>query len=89
MHSSGATRRRITSLPVAGSVARCVVTLRRGFTFGEPQGLQECEGNHGEQSEVVKARAALEMVEAEFLLHLLVSLLARPPSLDRSDDLLT
>ncbi len=32
--------------------------------------------------------AALEVVEAEFFLHLLVSLFARPAGFDRSDDLL-
>ena len=90
VHNKGATRRRITSLRIAGSVGRCVVSLRRVFIFSQPQCLEECEGDHGQQGVVMKTPpgAAFEVVEAELLLHLLVSLFARPSSFDRGDDLL-
>ena len=51
----------------------------------KPQVLQEGEGDHHHQGMVVQPGpgAALEVVEAEFLLHLLVRLLADPAGLDR------
>src|SRR4051794_10559959 len=50
----------------------------------EPQVLEERERDHGHQRVPVQTGpgAALEMVEAELLLHLLVRLLARPARLD-------
>ena len=47
--------------------------------------LEEGVGDHGHQRVAMKTspRAALEMVEAEFFLQLLVSLLADPARLDR------
>jgi hypothetical protein len=55
VQSRGATRRWTTSRRIAGSVGRCVVSLRRGFVFGEPQRLEEREGDHREERMVVKA----------------------------------
>src|SRR5881275_3529248 len=51
----------------------------------EPQVLEERERDHGHQRVPVQTGpgAALEMVEAELLLHLLVRLLAHPARLDR------
>src|SRR5215213_573316 len=51
----------------------------------QPQVLEEGEGELAQQRVVVQAapRAPLEVVEAEFVLHLLVHLLADPASLDR------
>src|SRR5262249_2341170 len=90
LHSTDATRRWMTCLRIAGSVARCVVSLRRGFIFDEPQVLEEREGDHREQGVMVKPgpRAALEVIQPKLFLHLLVRLLARPPSLERADDFL-
>ena len=47
--------------------------------------LEECECGHREHGVVMKTmpRASLEMVEPEFLLHLLVRLLTRPSRFDR------
>ena len=74
---------------MAGSVrGRCPISLRRGFIFAESLLLQKGEGDHREQRVVTEAapRAALEVVEAEFFLQLLVGLLARPAGLDSRDD---
>jgi hypothetical protein len=51
----------------------------------KPQVLQEGEGDHGHERVPVQAGpgAALEVVEPQFLLHLLMRLLAHPASLDR------
>src|SRR3712207_3859819 len=51
----------------------------------KPQVLQEGEGDQHHQGVVVQAGPGppLEVVEAEFLLHLLVRLLADPARLDR------
>jgi hypothetical protein len=86
----GATRRWITCRRTSGSVGRCVVSLRRGFIFGKPHVKEEGEGDHGEHGVVMKAKpgAAFEVVQAEFLLGLLVHLFAGPSSLDGSYDLL-
>src|SRR5690242_2439907 len=56
----------------------------------EPQVLEERERDHGHQRVPVQAGpgAALEVVEAELLLHLLVRLLAHPARLDRGRQLL-
>src|SRR4051812_24999321 len=56
----------------------------------EPQMLEERERDHGHQRVPVQTGpgAALEMVEAELLLHLLVRLLAHPARLDRGPQLL-
>lgn len=47
--------------------------------------LQECEGDHGHQRVAVEPRPGptLEVVEAEFLLQLLVCLFAHSARLDR------
>lgn len=47
--------------------------------------LEEGEGDHGHQGVAVQAapRAAFEVAEAEFLLHLLVGLLTDPAHLKR------
>src|SRR4051812_46304662 len=51
----------------------------------EPEGLQEGEGQQGQQRVVVQAApgAALEVVEPQLVLELLVRLLAHPPALDQ------
>src|SRR5580692_1264979 len=88
-HISGATRRWITCRRTSGSVGRCVVSLRRGFIFGEPDVEKEGERDHREKCVVMKPKpgAPLEMIEAELLLGLLVHLFAGPARLDGGDDL--
>src|ERR687889_277956 len=56
----------------------------------EPQVLEEGEGEPAQERVVVQPApgAALEVVEAELLLELLVRLLAHPPGLDRRRQLL-
>jgi hypothetical protein len=51
----------------------------------EPEVLEEGKGDHRHERMVVQAppAAALEVVETEFLLHLLVHLLADPAALDQ------
>src|ERR1700722_18471257 len=58
-----------------------LLLLSRSFQF------QETERQHHQASMVVEAapRAALEMIQAQFLLHLLVALLHRPPTLPQPD----
>ncbi len=57
----------------------------RPAMLGEAEVLEEGGGDHHHQRVVVQPVpvAALEVVEAEFLLHLLVRLLADPARLDR------
>jgi hypothetical protein len=58
----------------------------RSIGLGEAQVLEVGAGHARHQRVAVQSGpgAALEVVEAEFLLHLLVSLLARPARLDRA-----
>ena len=55
---------------------------------GEASGLREGVGDHRHQRVSMQPgpRAALEVVEAELLLHLLMHLLADPARLDRSGE---
>ena len=71
-------------LRIAGTERRAVGSLRLRFIFADPDVLQEGEGDHGECGMVMQAvpRAALEVIEAEFLFHLLVRLLACPARFD-------
>src|SRR5687768_11077993 len=54
--------------------------------LSDPAALQEGVGHHGHQSVAVEPgpRAALEVVQAEFFLELLMGLLAYPARLDRA-----
>ena len=54
--------------------------------FYEAAMLEECVSNHRHQRMTMKAvpRSSLEVIETEFLLQLLVSLLADPSCLDRA-----
>ena len=56
----------------------------------EPQMLEEGEGELAQERVVVQAApaAALEVIEAELFLHLLVHLLADPAGLDRRSQVL-
>ena len=67
------------------------MSLRRVFIFGEPQRLKKRKRDYGEQRVMMEAppRSTLEVIEPEFLLHLLMPLLACPPSLDSGHDLPT
>jgi hypothetical protein len=58
------------------------------MVFGEAEVLQEGHGDRHHQRVVVQPvpGAALEVVETEFLLHLLVRLLADPTRLDQPDE---
>jgi len=87
-HSNGATRRWTTRLRIAGSVGRGVASLRRRFIFGETQRLKERESDHREERVMMEAPpgSTLEVIEPKFLLHLLMALLACPPSLYRCHD---
>src|ERR1700712_5634961 len=55
----------------------------------EAAGLKKGEGDHRHQGVSVESgpRSAFEVIEAEFLLKLLMSLLADPPGLDRGGEL--
>ena len=74
----------------AGSVGRTPGWLRLAVFFAEPQILEERERDHAQHSVMVQSMPGtpLEVVEAEFLLHLLVHLLARPTCLDGGHNLL-
>ena len=77
-HGIGAARLATSILRIAGKVMRSSGPLRLRFIFATPHLLQECECNHREDRVVVEPvpRAALEVIESEFLLELLVGLLA-------------
>ena len=88
-HRKGGERARAaaTAFRTAGNVgcggpARILFSPGRG---GEAATLEEGVGDHRHQRAAMQAspRTALEVVEAEFLLESLVSLLAHPARLDR------
>ena len=75
------TQIRVARKPVEAVLSRFFFPARGG----EPQVLEERVRDHGHQRMAMKTGpgAALEVVEAELLLHLLVRLLAHPARLDR------
>src|SRR5437868_2861438 len=87
-HGIGAARLATSILRIAGNVMRSSGPLRLRFIFATPHLLQECKRNHREDRVVVKPvpRTAFEVIEAEFLLELLVGLLAGPTGLDARSD---
>src|SRR3954451_2035440 len=81
----GSVRPRSLGARRAGSARAAARARPRPFSPPEPQVLQEGEGRQAQERVVVQAAPApaLEVVEPELVLGLLVQLLADPPGLDQ------
>src|SRR5579875_2747850 len=84
--ANAATMRRRTAGSDGGGGGPVPGCVRRLFFSAEPEMVQEGERQHAHQRMVVQPAPgpALEVIETEFLLHLLVHLLADPALLDRA-----
>ena len=73
---------------MAGSVGRCEGALRLRFIFVKPEVGEESERNHDQDGVMMqsKPRTSLEVIKAEFFLHLLMSLFAGPAGLHGGDN---